>query len=133
MAGTYTVRFIATVASTVQVTYTVPAGKRAILTSVVSTNATSSEKSVEVRAAGIYVLSAIVPAYKSVALTGFRVVVYGGETIQCWHQAPGQHSHVDGYLFDDVPGAAADAVHELPVPRSMRDGYVDAGGPLSDS
>lgn len=124
MATVYTVRFIASVAAGVQVTYTVPAGYRAVVTSVTSTNATSATHAVEVRVGGIYVFSQDVLAFKSAAMTGMRVVAYAGETIQLYHQAAGQHSHVNGYLFAESGFAQAEGdvtFEELPAPMEDRE------------
>lgn len=102
MAGAvFTTRFVIANTPNVWVTYTVPAGYRAVLRNVVGRNGNAAQQECKVHVAGYVCWDRVLPA-----LTGFeafetRVVAYAGEQIAGWVPVSGAVVIASGYLFAD--------------------------------
>ena len=85
-------------------TYQVPEGKRAVVTSVVSTNTSGSTQWVWVALHGAYVWAHHYLASEAFMQATMRQVAYERETIVGFSAATGLHLIVSGFLFDDPIG-----------------------------
>jgi len=86
--------------------FTVPHGKRCVVTSVSSVNDVAVPAPVAVVVAGVYVLSHRHQVASETVSLSLRAVAYGGETVKAVHYASGIQTTVTGFLFDDPSGAA---------------------------
>lgn len=104
MAGVpYSERFLLHTATGYSPVYTVPVGKRAVLTSFVSTNNGGAAQQAVLRVAGFTIWFASVPGPGCLQSAPFKLVVYEGETVQIWHQGGAQVSAISGSLLQDPP------------------------------
>ena len=96
-------------------TYTVPAGKRAIVRSFAYAGYLTTNPAVWLAIADHYVSVATPPAATFGQALELYQVVYAGEriTVDCTAGAGDIWASVSGYLFDDPPGAFAAAADEL--------------------
>lgn len=99
--GVYTTRFIALASATGTHTYTVPAGKRAIVRSASACEYYTTPTSVLFGAGGVcYAVGSLSGTGQSFFSWSGYAVAYAGETLSAVIQGKAD-VHVDGYLFDD--------------------------------
>jgi len=116
----YTETFVRALAAGIWNDYQVPAGKRAVVSSVVVANVGGAVVPSTVVVGGAYVYSRA-PAADSTDCLQMRVVAYSGEYISGQAGAAGHQVVVSGYLFDDSSGQQRPAdelrLGETAVPR----------------
>lgn len=101
----YTERFVACFGAQASVTYTVPVGKRAVVTSVVVTQVSGNVALAQVVIGPAVVYQRMLQAEASTTTLTMRCVAYGGEVIAAFTAAAGIYVSVGGYLFDDALAA----------------------------
>jgi hypothetical protein len=117
----YTERLLAASVTGVWVTWTVPAGKRAIVKSVAAMVSAGAPGKVHVTAATVYIAAFTIPdLYRSQTLD-LLAVVYAGEELRAYNEAPAGYMLVSGWLLDDPVGRATSDLEptqrpELPPP-----------------
>lgn len=104
MAGVYTETFVRATGSGGW-SWTCPAGKRAIVTSITGVNASSSGRNMSVAIAGYLVMRFAPLAAHSSAQATMRAAVYPGEGVEAFPGGTDMFIVVSGYLFDDAEGA----------------------------
>jgi hypothetical protein len=109
-AGIYSTRFLKLNVNGVAATYVVPAGKVAVIQSVIAVAASTAAGGLEVQAGFVYLVVASVPAKETRTWTDLRFVVYEGETIVAFLPLANTYCSVHGYLFDNVSGTKAPAL-----------------------
>lgn len=82
-------------------TYVVPAGKRAVLKSIMGWNGDSGPANVSISIGGTVVWFTPVPGASALTSPPIMVVLYKAEQLQVSHGAAGLRSVVSGYLLDD--------------------------------
>lgn len=100
----YTERFVAATTLNAWTSYTVPAGKRAIVMSVIAGNANANSASVYAQAGPAYLMYAVVPGHGTLSYTELRLAIYPGEQISAQRSSVDQTVVVGGYLFNVAPG-----------------------------
>lgn len=116
----YSERFLAAYGPNNIWTYAVPAGKRAVIRSIVLSSNGGSTGQVWVAGAGRFFLQRVLPAQVQTVSEDVRIVLYGGEGIELYVAAAGHYVWVCGYLFDDPGGElaiASVAVRDAPAGR----------------
>lgn len=126
----YTETFLRTAAQgTTQ--YTVPAGKRALVTHFACMNFAAPPAQVWVVVAGIYVAYLNFPAQNTFNVWTGLAVAYAGQTIAVMIDKGGMHSTVSGKLLSDTSGATAapgEVRHiSLTRPEELPSGLRDLG------
>lgn len=112
-APAFSERFLHHQAGTVPFRYTVPAGKRLIITCVTVCNTLVGAAVYYVKVGPIFCVYDTSLASGKSATANVRVVAYQGEVIESLVSADGIHLTVSGYLLEDAtshtgpPGAAA--------------------------
>lgn len=101
MSNVYTTRFFAFGGATTTRSYTVPAGKRAVVKSISAVNNLGSSASAALQVGGVYAWYVTLPAATSSTSFETRQVAYAGETILCTTTGQDTRVHVAGFLFDD--------------------------------
>lgn len=91
-------------------TWTVPAGKRAVIKSIAVANGAAAGTAIDVSVAGVVIYLKVFQATNSSDVQNLHQVVYGGEFIRVGLGAAGLHVGIAGFLFDDpskghYPGA----------------------------
>lgn len=113
----YTTQFVRTTpAAGATVTYTVPAGERAVVKAVDLVNSAAAAGNVQVAVGGVTVVYRVFQAGEREGHSVMTVVAYGGQEIQAYASVAGIRISVAGYLFEDVQGAedpSLGADHEL--------------------
>lgn len=130
MAKTYSERFILAAGSAGYKTYTVPAGKRAIVRNFLVYNSNSTAQSLWLYIASFSVYG-ITPGALQSAQLETRAVAYPGEKVEVWHNAAGMTSIVSGYLFDDTTphaGLLPAGEGDSPTSGPLDDDRADPGG-----
>lgn len=110
MAGwpVYSTRFIAASGADITRTYSVPVGKRAVVTSMVFSNSSSVAGYVTVFVANVVLYRHDFQAQVGSASVAVRAVLYGGEPLGVYTSTSGVRCVVSGFLFDDPGGLAED-------------------------
>ena len=106
------------------VTYTVPAGQRAVVKSVSAFNTGATTLTVYLNVAGPTVWAADVPAQKGAALGGLLLVAYAGESVVLINQGPDLRSIVCGFLFESP------ALRRLDEGQVAQEPYGGEGEPV---
>jgi hypothetical protein len=126
----YTHRFLLITTPATNISYTVPAGRRAVITSINAANTAGTANSAWVAVAGLWIALAALPATTGTLSLSCRIAVYAGEAITGKLTASGAALAVTGYLFDDPTTFARDpadyAVHTDEELEAMR-AHVSAG------
>jgi len=115
----YSTRFIRTSVATTWMTYTVPAGKRAVVKSISASNSTAAAGTAYVNVAGTAVMNVALQAKIYSEALAMAHVAYAGETISGYLSGPNMSLVVSGYLLDDPGGMLREhreAVQEDPQP-----------------
>lgn len=109
----YTETFLRHSTSNSTARYYVPAGWRAVITSIASMvyGPTSSSTWVGVNDVPFWWHS--YQAQPAAVTAGLRVVAYAGQSIDCYISASGVRTTVTGYLFGDPTGRSEDPASEL--------------------
>lgn len=104
-ASSYSTRFIHNTAQGF-VRWTVPAGHRAVLKSILGYNGTSAVANIvlELKRQNIWFVA--VPGFSGAASAPFMLPVYAGEEVGIYNQVVGVQSALSGYLFVDAGGGA---------------------------
>lgn len=101
----YTETFLYATGVNTTTTWTVPDGKRAVITSVLASSGIAGAVAL-VRLHGHEAMFFAIPVKDTTIDIACRVVVYQRRTISCFCNAVGgMHVHISGYLFDDKSGA----------------------------
>ena len=119
----YSERLVIAETEGVVTNWTVPAGKRASLQSVVAANNSPAARSVYLLLRGEVVWSHVIPANEGVTLR-FMLVAYAGEVVGALFLGSSEMGiAVSGFLFDDELGRddEAMATTEGPPPPGLRD------------
>lgn len=95
--------------------WTVPAGRRAVLRSINMVNTHSGEGWTLIHAAGAYVYYRVLPGSAAVTPVDCRVVLYEGEVLGIQTDGVACSVTLSGFLFTDVEGPDADGPQQLPV------------------
>jgi hypothetical protein len=125
MARVYSRRFLAAVGPTLIWAYQVPAGYRAVVRSILSTNDGATGGAVWVALAGRFAWRAAYPAAVGNHAVETYQVVYGGENIEAYVEAAGSSVLVSGFIFEDPtgplgPSAEVRVAHEVtPLPNEL--------------
>jgi hypothetical protein len=101
---TYSTRFMvhaALEAEPQSLNYVVPAGKRAVIKSVVAFNGGAAAALVSLRLAGSWVWSASVPGGSNGVSADLFMVAYAGESLELYLGAPNMGGTCSGYLLMD--------------------------------
>jgi hypothetical protein len=98
--------------------YTVPPGKRAVITMVTSDPGLNSGHGVQVLAAGYSIYRSQLPANADARFESLRVPVYQGEQIGLYTQGATATCTVSGYLLTDTTGRSGPpaSASSLPSP-----------------
>ena len=86
--------------------WTVPAGKRAIVTNVTAMNFAGAGAASSCQVAGLYVCYLPFQAQNEFKLWTGKAVAYAGQVIAVGITVAGIHTTVSGYLFGDPTGAS---------------------------
>lgn len=101
MAGRpYSERFVGHWAAGPSPVYTVPAGKRAVIKSVVASNNNTAAGVIGIVINGNQVWNLSVPGSGGQTVGGIMLVLYAGETIASEHQFQYMFSAISGFLLD---------------------------------
>lgn len=97
----YSETFIRTTLGGVYTTYTVPAGRRAVVKTSIFCSTIASVAEIALRIAGVNVINVVLPVSPYTRVDNFTVVAYGGQQIQTYAALAGIHQTVTGYLFSE--------------------------------
>lgn len=100
----YSTRFIAASGADVTRTYTVPSGYRAVITSQVFSNSSTTAAYATVFVANVVLYRHDFQASVGSAAVQLRAVVYGNEQIAVYTSTSGIRAVLSGYLFQETPG-----------------------------
>lgn len=100
----YTERFLLVSTPNVVVTYTVPAGKRAVIMTVAGMNGSTGAVDISLQLGSPNVWIKHIPAQTFDYATGLRLAVYAGEQLKGFCSASGATLWVTGYLFSNLTG-----------------------------
>ena len=109
----------------VSVRYTVPAGHRAVIKSIVAAAVIAAPAQDQLGAAGQLLYIRTFQATPASLVESITAVVYAGETIDCWVEKTDMWLTVSGFLFNDTVLARRDLRSEL-VEGSPADLYDPA-------
>jgi hypothetical protein len=106
MPGVYTERLLQIEGTGQSRTYTVPEGKRAVLTNItLAKDQSATAATVWFQAHGIWCWYVSLPVTPSAAALALKIVVYERETVVLQTGGANVGAHVSGYVFDDPVGA----------------------------
>jgi hypothetical protein len=108
----YTERLLIANTGNVWTAFTVPPGKRAVVMTLLSSNAGSAASLAQAAVGGWTVWARSVPVGGSVNDVNLRLVAYAGEHIEARPAVSGCVIIASGYLFDDAAGARAAGIWE---------------------
>lgn len=108
----YSVRFLLATGNGIVVTYTVPAGHRAVVRSVLATNEQATASYFYVQLNGFSIWAADLPAARRSVDLECRLVAAAGERIGVYTVGPEIRVAVSGYLFVDT-GAGSEVQGEV--------------------
>jgi hypothetical protein len=112
----YSWRFIKTNTVNAYVTYTVPSGRRAVVTYCTVTNFSAAAAVATALAGGSAIWKVPNLAPQTSGSESMRVVVMAGESIQLYLAGEVMQGYVSGYLFLEQTAAAEDPVVDIPGP-----------------
>jgi hypothetical protein len=106
-ARIYSEQFIRTAHDSGLYLWSCPAGKRAVIRSITTSNPSEGSSIVQVFVAGSCIVHFRFQVTTYSQSFDLRTVVYAGELVQVYVGTNGPHVGVGGYLFDDTGDAAA--------------------------
>lgn len=103
----YSERFMAVNSPQTWHAWTCPVGQRAVIQTGNFTNYGETAQVFQVQIVTFMVVYLQLPAHELRAITDWRLVLYGGETLYAYMTAGGLACAFAGYLFDDAAGRQA--------------------------
>lgn len=104
----YSTRFMQAFGDGVETTYTVPAGRRAVLRHLVARNDNGTAAFVWLRLANVWIYLHAFPVGITSVSVPLMAVAYGGEKVVLYTKTAQTAASLSGYLFSEVAGQADD-------------------------
>lgn len=117
----YTERFLSTGISGASIAWYVPAGKRAIVMSVLLENQASGVGTFYVQLNGVNFIFTQLPALSSRQFVDLRLPAYAGEFLAFYLTLDATFAAMSGYLFDDAGGKsiAEPVIEYMPIDQFL--------------